>query len=308
MKKFALLLLLLAFQKTQAQIVFCPPGAEWHYSFFDPMFSEWKNEQVKYVRDSVIGIENVKVLSHRRFFNSYNSFVVSLTVLKQAADTVFLRNVVTNHQWQVLYIYSASGGQSWKTTMYNFSTTAFTTTVSVDSVANISINNFNLKRLFVRYLQQAPPQWSSSDIIDERIGCARFLFNYYNPYRPSDGDRSLGILCYQDSSFGLKQFTSKPCNYVDYVGIAENYQNSNIKIYPNPVADIFTIGSEDVFIDAGILLSIKDLCGREIKNQAIYNLNSDPTKVDISDLPKGLYILNLLNHKQVIYSGKLFKD
>jgi len=46
------------FGNLKSQIVFCPPGAEWHYNFILPRGIE--NEKISYDRDSIIGTETLK--------------------------------------------------------------------------------------------------------------------------------------------------------------------------------------------------------------------------------------------------------
>lgn len=54
-----------------------------------------------------------------------------------------------------------------------------------------------------------------------------------------DADYFTRFLCYQDITFALKQFISKPCNYKNIVGINEFKNNSSdFKTYPNPANDI----------------------------------------------------------------------
>jgi hypothetical protein len=250
MKKLlpALFLVLLQQAKAQAPIVFCPPGAEWHYSFSAFWNSNRPNEEIKYIRDSVVDSETVKVLQHTRMFNYKNLAVGTMhTLIKQKGDTVFFRSYSTQHSWQILYNYAALAGQSWTTTICNFPQVTSTYTVAVDSVRTVMINNMSLRKLFVSYIPGLPlPSFVGNRTeITERIGCHKFLFNYIAPYYSTDADRSEGILCYEDASFGLKQFTEKECWYEVYVGISENNLNKGgISLYPNPSKGEFTIKME----------------------------------------------------------------
>ena len=206
------------FQTAAAQIVFCPPGAEWHYEFGVTFASATQNEQVSYVRDSTLGSETVKVLAHKKFYLGCNNSVNKLSLIKQKGDTVFFRNQATYHSWQILYNFAALPGQSWQSQVESFSTFpsyAATFTVVVDSVKIVTVNGFQLKKLYVHV-----PAMLSSFTITERLG-AEYIFCYYDPDPSCDGDYFKAPLCYKDDAFGLKQLSNKPCNYIGYVGLEE---------------------------------------------------------------------------------------
>ncbi len=325
MKKIlSILFLVFLFQKAPAQIVFCPPGAEWHYSFLEawPMPYKWVNEKIRYTNDSVVDGETVKVLQHARLFNTHNGYYnpVPFTVIKQKGDTVFFRNASTQHAWQILYNYAAQPGQSWQNTSTLLpvlsSTLTCTYTITVDSVATVPVNSFNLKRLYVRYTAYVYKGTSNLALntdtvcIDERMGCHQFLFNFYNRKWSTGIDETVAdFLCYSDNTFGSHQLSSKPCNYSDMVGIGENNpQNSLIKIYPNPATVFFTLNTEGELITGESELNITDVFGKEIKHVAVKDLGRGPCNIDIAGLAKGIYLLKLSNDYKVVYTGKLIKS
>jgi len=316
MKQIPCLVLLVAlFQKIPSQVVFCPPGANWHYTFYYWMAPESRNEQVKYVKDSVMGADVVKVLFHNNYYNHCNYSTNVYSLIKQKGDTVFMRNAATKHTWQILYNFSAQAGQNWTTTVNTFwnVSQSLTYTITVDSVNYVTINNFVLKELFVKY-QYTGSTFQENAIITERFGCNKYLFNYKNPDYCSDGEYPEYFLCYFDDTFGLKQFTEKPCDYKDYVDIGENsYQNPGIKIYPNPAREFIIVGTNlNCYLNKleakEAVLSIKDLSGREIKQERLNGFNTQDPKVNISDLANGIYLLSLQNKGQEIYTGKLVKN
>lgn len=264
------------------QIVFCPAGAEWHYLFsLSP--TNRRNEKVKYVRDSVIGNETFKVLAHKRFYNLGGVVDDKLTLVKQKGDTVFFRNLATQHTWQILYNYGTPKGGSWQTTVDlldpNVPGTS-TYTITVDSINFITLNSFNLKRLHVKYYYNATDY--SLAQITERLGSDNFMFSY-----PSfNGDEFFdSFLCYADNSFGLKQFTNYSCDYS--VGLKEiKLSPFDITIYPNPAKDKIVVESN---IELKKITLINSLC------QEAFVLNK-PTlrqEIDSSHLPAGIYFLKV---------------
>ncbi len=296
-------------QKIQAQAVFCPKGAEWHY-LFSPILAysvqPYYNERIKYTKDSIVGADTVKVLRHKWYFNYCNFSSDAYTLIKQKGDTVFMRSPATGNLWQILYNYAATAGQSWTTTicsLYSFSTT-LTYTVFVDSVTTTSSNNYVLKKLNVRYRKPGSP-FAESSVITERIGCTRFMYNYTNPNSFTDAVGALGCICYQDSAFGLKQYVSYPCDATPPVGIYEfSPEKLTIQISPNPTNEFVTIGNSENLGNESAL-SIYDSNGCELKRVILKS--AEDCRIFIGDLSEGLYFLKLKTRDK-LHSGKLLKQ
>ena len=306
MKSCLLLIIFLALHdaKSQVPIVFCPPGAEWHYEFAYPMNSPIVSADIKHVRDSILDSVNVNVLSHTHFFDDESDLGLHLTVIKQKGDTVFFRNIITVNTWQILYNYATIAGQSWTTTIGD--TVVYT--IKVDSVKFVTINNFVLRRLFVtnsHVVNGFDVDWNN--VITERFGGYPFMFNYENPTYATDVDEIIEPLCYQDSSFGSIQFTDKPCDYRDNVGTVKNVlSDTKIKIYPNPGYELFHVSIENPQQDQ-LIVHLSDISSREIRS---FNLNGweKDQQFDIGDLKVGIYFLTITRDKSIIYSTKLVKQ
>lgn len=132
----------------------------------------------------------------------YNYLANNLTLIKQKGDTIFFRNLITQHSWQILYNYAAPAGQSWQTKVDRLDpingTYSVTYTITVDSAKNILVNNLNLKTLFAKYQVIEGPNIISSDAVQitERFGSNLFMFSYTD-FFASDGDLFYKFLCYQ---------------------------------------------------------------------------------------------------------------
>lgn len=308
MKKLILILCCVAaFVEKRAQVVFCPPGAEWHSNFFfygviPPVAAYVKiiqNEQINYTGDSIVDSQVVKVLKHRRFLTGYcNSGFSPPTLIKQIGDTVFMRNVFTEHTWQILYNFAAVPGDSWNNMFSNG--TSFTTIV--DSVGYVAINGFNLKRLYVRCSEGGGPgSWRAPSTITERLGSSRFLFDYYTTTCGS-GEYYEGNLCYQDDTFGLEQFTSRPCNYTYDGGVGlkeENLLNSNVSIYPIPASAQLNIELKNE--PGTFTLYLNDLTGKQLQKMEC----SESCAMDLNNLRSGIYLLNVYKHKKFVGTKKI---
>lgn len=64
----------------------------------------------------------------------------------------------------------------------------------------------------------------------------------------------------------------------------------DVKIFPNPATDRFTIN-----IDAGVMkyMTINNIIGKEIRRVNVHPLNS----YRVDDLRRGVYIIRIFNHK-----------
>lgn len=308
--KYLLRVVLIVFtiQTASSQIVFCPAGAKWNYSFVTYfLYYTISNEKISYVKDSVMGTDTVKLLQHNKYYSYLNFDPNTGTLIKQTGDTVFFRNSITQHAWQILYNFAATAGQSWTTAIGPVNgNLSQTYTITVDSVRNVMVNSFSLRRLYVKYTRpnfayDFPTQ------ITERFGSLPFMFIYRNPANWTDGDQVQELLCYEDSTFGLKQFTNKPCNYIDYVGLNENSGNaSGIVIYPNPGQGLFHLTGLNNNTD-GFTLSVTDIVGREVKWLELENGLEEYT-IDLRDLAKGTYLAILKRNNTLVYANKLIKQ
>ncbi len=304
MRKYFLLILNLVVFACAGQIVFSPPGAKWHYSFtmltFAPPAGSVVNNKIIYDRDSIIGIDTVKVLKTTRFFTECSSYT-PFTLIKQKGDTIFMKNNKTQNTWQILYNFAAIAGQNWKTTFLDDNNTVKTYTITVDTVKYVTVNSFVLKQLVVHYANQTG---SGPLKITERFGYNQFMFNYTN-YMVGfcDYDYFNSFLCYEDSTFGLKQFTNKPCDYTYYVGLKENYNNGKMmKVYPNPTSGILNLDLRNFLSTENYSVKIVNLLGQNVMEGKLEE------SLNISSLKNGIYFVQLFDKEKLIATEKIIKD
>lgn len=292
----------------KSQVVFCPQGAEWHYLF------NWlgttpgitNNETIKYVGDTVIGTETLKILSHKRFFLECSP-IITKTFLKQKGDTILFKNSRTQNSWQILCNFAATQGQIWSTTVLRTDNTPVTYSYSVLSIQQVTANGFNLKQLQVIESNSATTYTTNLDIT-ERYGCSGFLFNY-SDYLSAwcDAEYFGERLCYRDSTFGLKQFTNKACDYSNTTGLNSlGFNSINLNLFPNPAQTDFTIqyngeGNEN------LTLEIKDLLGRIVHLSSYKELREE--NISISILNCGVYLLTIKGtNTEILFQSKLIKQ
>jgi hypothetical protein len=90
-----------------------------------------------------------------------------------------------------------------------------------------------------------------------------------------------------------------------------NYETENeltepIEIYPNPTTGIININVQTLNQDESLQLRVFDVFGKEIINQQLNNSNNQ--QIDLSPYGKGVYFLQVINHKQesVVKKARLF--
>lgn len=288
MKFFLRLLFLTHSLSSFSQVTFCHVGSEWNFLFTQAWHIPWAsvNETIKYNGYVIENSDTVKLLNHTRFFSEINTGAISFTSIKQKGDTIFMRNNFTNNQWQILYNFASMAGQSWTNTFTNGD--SYTTTVINSGTTNI--NNLSVKRLTVNYSAlSASKSFTYTDVITERYGSSRFLFNYISRSQ-SDGDMVLESLCFKDNQIGLKQFSTKPCNYSNMVNLEELNRMSNyINVFPNPAGNVLNVGIED---DVEVEIIIRDASNRCVLKQPL----PPDRKLDISGLETGMYFVSAFIH------------
>jgi predicted esterase len=82
----------------------------------------------------------------------------------------------------------------------------------------------------------------------------------------------------------------------DYLGIAEKQSTSNFRIYPNPAGNA-------LFVDAGAAhiqkINVLDISGKILQSTEVRNFHDAQVPIDISNLPKGLYLLEIVTENAI---------
>ncbi len=86
------------------------------------------------------------------------------------------------------------------------------------------------------------------------------------------------------------------------VGIEHEVANAAIAVYPNPATDYFAIECDETILQ----ISIYTITGSFVKQ--IEKESIGDSHIDISDLPKGYYVLRVLTNDNGLYSKKLLID
>jgi len=96
--------------------------------------------------------------------------------------------------------------------------------------------------------------------------------------------------------------------YMDGVGINENINDvSSLSVYPNPSSGIFNFSFNQTSI-SDIEILISDISGKIIEKSTISNFSgTHKSKIDISNQPKGIYILSIKGSDSVLNRRLIIK-
>lgn len=81
-------------------------------------------------------------------------------------------------------------------------------------------------------------------------------------------------------------------NGLEYSGIPDFLNPPKISVYPNPTSDFFAVSNSEGILE----LKIYNLVGKEMRSFDV----EDGLKYNISDLPNGMYLIQLINNKKKI--------
>lgn len=276
----------------KAQVVFCPPGANWNYNWaysFTPWPQARYNDQITYTKDTIIGIDTLKKLEHNFFSFECLTYSCSPTLIKQKGDTIFMRNPCLVGTWQILYNFASTPGSGWQNIVKRSPNSALTCTynIAVTSVSTVTVNGLQLKQLSATYqFNYGNISSTSNEIITERFGSSRYLFNFRN-HIATDCNYISNFLCYKDDAIGKVHFSQLPCDYANPVGITEQVLNPfTFSVFPNPGGDFIEIHTD--FTSGNLSIQLTDLAGRIIKQFAIEKSGL----INTVDLDEGFYFLS----------------
>ena len=121
------------------------------------------------------------------------------------------------------------------------------------------------------------------------IGCCKYWVFEIN-------DDGLSMKGHHDEDFGI----FKKVEEIEHAqATITDMPLPSIKIYPNPTPGRFIVD-----YDSRSQIKIHNINGREVLTQAA----SGKTEIDISHLPKGVYIVNVFSEEKVVGSSKIVKQ
>lgn len=129
------------------------------------------------------------------------------------------------------------------------------------------------------------------------------LNNEKSPELAFAGSTELNCYYYNDLLQYQSNMASEYGCHFESIGITEII-GDYLKLYPNPAKDYFYIDYKKCVFNKKLTLKLYDIFGNCIKQKSI---NCDKEQIDISNLPVGLYLINISSDNKTLYSNKLIK-
>ena len=280
---------------------FAPIGAEWYYSEAHVYSNNIGYLMIKSVKDTIISGKECRKLDCDEVCWNPSGF----QFIHYSNDSLYYYNPNLN-SFQLISAFNSKKGDSWNILIKDYDETIDTISVSVDSTDIININEKSLRQLYVNYHltdynsdNVLVQDYSYSSRIIERIGDVLYLFNF--PVWTGlmcDMNYSGGLRCYEDSELGLYSTGSVPCTYTWTDIILSDFE---FEIYPNPTSNWLEIKNN---LNSKLSLSIFNLTGEILIK---HNFLGD-TRLNISNLRTGFYILCIEQNKKILGYKKIIKN
>lgn len=316
MKKYILVVIIIALSINVFAQNWCPQGAEWTYNFYSLSSSGY--QKITFEKDTTLSGQQCKKLIGNlviRHFTGVGSPLIGTDTILinpiftySQEDTVWVFN---NKIFRPTYYFNAQQGDT--LSYYNFmlpknsSLNYCDTLISqvVDSTGIWIVNSDTLRFYVARHIN-----FSSSFLypdlttVVEKFGA---INNHFAPYFTCYTDEDeYGLRCYKEDIFNLYQSNpSIACDYMISVGINDLHNDENsINIFPNPFDGILQIKIENV-PSGNTEIVITDLLGRTVARE---KLQTELTNFNTHHWAKGMYVWSVIEDGIVVQSGKVAKE
>ena len=296
-KKILSLLIFIISFNGYGQYEWASIGAKWFYTERYANSGDIAYIKIESVKDTVIQGKSCKKLitnSVQRCSNRTN-----IEYMYSDSAKVFFFDAYLNN-FQMLYDFSREKGDSWKIIL-NSDNYLDTLVITVDSVADLEVNQQILKKLYVTYSSKTyvfSPLKQESEII-EFIGDINYMF----PWNGSacDANYASGLRCYEDEIIGFfSRDISPSCEYI-LTGISNVYNNDiMMEVFPTYVHSIIKVLVKDnININYNIL---------NINGKICINGNVNDHEINIQHLNSGIYFIKFYDvNNNLVYVKKIVK-
>jgi hypothetical protein len=303
------LVLILFVYLSFGQEEWAPIGAKWYYSFTDvgsPGLTIMTS-----INDTVIQNKTCKKFEIQNIFHSMNSEGKFFIDTSTSYEYCYFENNSIFHYdkadyFYKLYDFSVAPDDTVlvRDTSYagNFSYERFE--YVVDSISHITIDA--KEHLTIHTSPTEVADWSFSSFIEsyaiiEKIGSTCSFFGI-SAIIAISSDNSF-LRCYMDQEIFYRSELwddTLSCDFFNYNVAVTQQSKSSIKIFPNPFSNSVQVTQESNKYNH---VKIIDLTGRVYHEERILGSN---TIINLSSLPKGIYIISLINPKHN-YRQKILK-
>ncbi len=285
MRKVILFLILITVSVQNYAQEFAPVGAIWHYTqgTYNPNITSFKTFES--ISDTTInGMLCSKMIEIERELDTTK---VIYHYMYSQNDSVFF---FAQNDFHLLYDFGANAGD---TIILDYFPTYDGTYLKmiIDSTGTIMVSNQERKIQYITCGDGIVIEFGNHVI--EGIGNTSFMFPLL------DGSRDGPLRCYQDNDTDLFLSLFHPYNGWSHqgceeiiTGIKDTKSNENISIYPNPAKNNISIKN----IDRETTFKILNINGDII----IHGIISESNEINIEDLSKGIYLIELENENMVV--------
>lgn len=300
MRKFLILISLTLMSLCTNAQVWVDSGAVWHYDFSN--LSTGGYAKYVYEKDTIILNKSCQKItkSYMEFYFDINGILhywgetySGANYTYVSGDTVFY---FQDNQFFVMYNFGASIGDTWiVSTTNDLGFCKDTSRVEVTETGNMMINGTSY-----RYINLVPTPNSSKGLKGkyvERIGCIStgtgdlqtlFPSEYQCDSLPYNVEFPLyKFRCFEDQSFPLYNVANEDCEALfDHVGIQQT-SSFDFDCYPNPTEGNINLNISNT---ENYSIELYTIQGSLLKS---YKNNSNTSTIDISNLPNGIYLIQI---------------
>ncbi|MEE4257765.1 MAG: T9SS type A sorting domain-containing protein [Bacteroidales bacterium] len=288
-------------------------NAVWHYNF-EALGGVKGYHKITYLQDTVVMGEQCQYLQVIQQMYS-PSGPPNWNYIPHEPDTLeprftFLRNdtvfYYNEDRFSILYCMDAVAGQSWDLGVDTNELLCSRSIVNVESTGTINLNGQSWPTLNISPSPDASV-WLYGRVVGRFGAFDRYLFPL-----PQCCDPGMAIefpvfyfSCFEDDEFPLIQMYEDDCDNPLAVGIAEPDQTKEkMIIYPNPASDKVHFRIPKYMNDDGNQIIINDLSGKE---KCRIRIDAEVTTLDISDFPRGMFLILLTENDCPVEYARLIK-
>jgi endonuclease I len=200
----------------------------------------------------------------------------------------------------------------WKIQIRDGNDIAQGTDIQAPTVTSVEpITNTNIKLIFSESVEQTTAEDVANYVIDNDVIIESISQHAFNKSQVNltVSPLSAGILYFitVDKVADLAgNVMEKQIEEFQFVGIQELFTNGNLNVFPNPAKDKINM-SFNLKESAAIEIMLNDISGKQIISKShLANKGDNQISLDLSNLTKGIYVLNIktqkgsLNYKVVL--------
>ena len=281
-----------------------PIGAKWHYTYIHFFSPEVNYNVVESIGDTTINGQPCRILRSDKVacdipYDNVNGGAADFYMYDENGKVYFYNQDLND--FTILYDFSAQVGDIWTTQLptSQFLIAPDPINVQVDSIATISANGQDLKKLYVRYYignnPPGPGDPQSYVILVERWGDLMSMFwNFVWPFTICDEEYNQGFRCYEDPEFGFIQYLDIPCDTTYVISsINELSKEIDFSVSPNPTSGELniTLANQNNRILGIQVFALKGQLLKDI--QIDTSLSTNNSQLNLEALPEGIFIVKV---------------